>query len=140
MPYRKRRRTILEHGPDPIDAYVGSRLKIRRAGLRMSQTKMGEVTGVSFQQIQKYENGMNRIGAGNLYKISKALGVEVGYFFEGVEDAVIVDATPQGEIPDEDPMNAIESTRLARDFIRIKDDMVRRRIRELFKELTKHER
>ena len=138
MPYRKRRRTIKDDGPDPIDVYVGDRVKTLRKGLRISQTRLGDALGMSFQQVQKYENGMNRIGASNLLKISKTLGVDVEFFFEGIEDAVKVDAEPQGEIPDQDPMKAVESMRLVRDFVRIKDDMVRRRIRELFKELAKN--
>ena len=137
MPKGKRRRTIKDDGPDPIDVYIGARVKARRKGLRISQTKLGDACGVSFQQMQKYENGMNRIGASNLLKISKALDVEVSYFFEGVEAAVNVDATPQGKIPDEDPMKAVESTRLARDYIRIKDPGVRKRISQLFKVLAR---
>ena len=139
MPKGQRRRTIRDDGPDPIDTYVGDRVKTRRRELRLSQTELSNVLGVSYQQVQKYENGTNRIGAGNLLRFAKALDVEVGYFFEGLEAAVKVDAEPQGKIPDEDPMKAIESTRLARDFVRIKDNMVRRRIRELFKELAKAE-
>ena len=136
MPKGKRRRTILEDGPEPIDVYVGSRLKVLRHGLRISQTKMGEATGVSFQQVQKYENGMNRIGAGNLYKFSKALGVDVAYFFDGVDGAVNVDATPPDEIPEEDPLSAKESVRLAHDFIRIKDEDVRKQFSQLVKVLA----
>ncbi|MBT4938769.1 MAG: helix-turn-helix transcriptional regulator, partial [Rhodospirillaceae bacterium] len=58
----RRRRTIKDDGPDPIDKYVGSRVRARRVGLRISQTKLGEAIGVTFQQVQKYENGTNRIG------------------------------------------------------------------------------
>ena len=136
MPSGKRRRTIKDDGPDPIDVCVGGCVKFRRVDLLISQTKLGGTCGVTFQQMQKYENGMNRIGASNLLKISKALDVEVSYFFEGVEAAVNVDATPQGKIPDEDPMKAVESTRLARDYIRIKDAGVRKRISQLFKVLA----
>ena len=81
----RRRRTIKDDGPDPIDKYVGSRVRARRVGLRISQTKLGDAIGVTFQQVQKYENGTNKIGASNLYKMSKSLGVEVAYFYDGVE-------------------------------------------------------
>ena len=81
-----RRRTVRIDGPDPIDRYVGSRVRARRVGLRMSQTKLGNAIGVTFQQIQKYENGANRIGASNLFKIGQALGVEVSFFFDGMPD------------------------------------------------------
>ena len=80
-----RRRTIKDDGPDPIDKFVGSRVRARRVGLRISQTKLGDAIGVTFQQVQKYENGTNRIGASNLFKISKTLSVEVAFFFEGLD-------------------------------------------------------
>ena len=139
MPYRKRRRTILRDGPDPIDAYVGDRVKSRRKGLRISQTMLGQELGVSFQQVQKYENSMNRIGASNPLKISKALGVEVGYFFEGVEGTINVGVSPKAEIPEEDPLSAKESTSLAKDFVRIKDAGVRTNFARLVKMLAKEE-
>jgi len=67
----------------PMDAVVGSRLRSRRKQLRISQEKLGKEVGVSFQQVQKYENGTNRIGAGRLAEISKVLDVPVAYFFTG---------------------------------------------------------
>jgi len=67
----------------PMDALVGSRLRTRRKQLRISQEKLGKEIGVSFQQVQKYENGTNRIGAGRLAEISKVLDVPVAYFFTG---------------------------------------------------------
>ena len=81
-----RRRTIKDDGPDPIDRYVGSKVRARRVGIRLSQTKLGEAIGVTFQQVQKYENGTNRVGASNLFKIAKTLGVDVAYFFEGAQE------------------------------------------------------
>ena len=137
MPKGKRRRTIKDDGPDPIDVYVGDRVKSRRKGLRISQTMLGQALGVSFQQVQKYENGMNRIGASNLLKIAKALGVDVPYFFDGLEGAVMVDVSPQGEVLDEDPMSIAKSTRLAHDYFRIKDDGVRNKFSQLVKVLAK---
>ena len=71
--------------PDPIDVHVGGRVRARRKMLGLSQTQLGNGLGVSFQQVQKYERGANRIGASRLFKISKALDVQVGYFFEGAE-------------------------------------------------------
>ena len=67
----------------PMDAFVGSRLRSRRKQLRISQERLGKEVGVSFQQVQKYENGTNRIGAGRLAEISKVLDVPVAYFFTG---------------------------------------------------------
>ena len=82
------RRTVKDFGPDPIDQYVGSRVRARRVGLRMSQTNLGQTIDVTFQQVQKYENGTNRISASNLYKIAKALAVDVSYFFDGIPESL----------------------------------------------------
>lgn len=69
-------------GPDPIDVHVGTRIRHQRTAQQISQTKLGNALGVSFQQIQKYESGVNRIGASNLYRVSQALGVHISYFFD----------------------------------------------------------
>ena len=137
MSYYKRRRTIKDDGPEPIDVYVGTRVKARRQGLRISQTTLSQALGNSFQQVQKYENGTNRIGASNLLKISKALGVDVAYFFEGVDENVNLDVVAQENEFEEDPMSNKESTRLAHDFIRIKDRSVRKQFSLLVKALAK---
>ena len=81
-----RRRTIKDDGPDPINRYVGSRVRARRVGIRLSQTKLGEAIGVTFQQVQKYEKGLNRIGASRLQQISRTLQVPPSFFFEGAPD------------------------------------------------------
>ncbi len=76
--------------PNPIDAHVGSRVWLRRILLGMSQERLGDSMGLTFQQVQKYEKGANRIGASRLYHISKILDVPVGFFFEeapGIEDS-----------------------------------------------------
>ena len=70
---------------NPVDAYVGNRLKIRRNELGISQTKISEMVGITFQQVQKYEKGLNRIGSSRLYEFSKILKVPVSYFFDGYE-------------------------------------------------------
>jgi transcriptional regulator with XRE-family HTH domain len=75
-----------KHGPHPTDKYVGGRLRTRRLMLALSQTQLGETLGVSFQQVQKYENGANRIGAAGLQRISEILQVPVEFFFEGAPD------------------------------------------------------
>jgi len=69
-----------------VDAWVGARVLLRRRELGLSQAELGEKLGVSFQQVQKYEKGRNRVSAGMLYEISKALDVPVGYFFEDFEE------------------------------------------------------
>jgi transcriptional regulator with XRE-family HTH domain len=135
-----RRRTIKDDGPDPIDRYVGSRVRARRVGIRLSQTKLGEAIGVTFQQVQKYENGTNRIGASNLFKISKTLGVDVAYFFEGVQE--IADSM-MGDAPDvpltsvkEDPLTSRDAIELMHNYYRVKDPNVRKRLAQFVKTLA----
>lgn len=77
--------------PDPIDIHVGGRIRLRRTILRMSQEKLADQLDITFQQVQKYENGSNRVGASRLYNISQILGVEVGYFYEGYESDITYD-------------------------------------------------
>jgi|SRR6516225_5921436 len=78
--------------PNPIDQHVGSRVRMRRLMLAMSQEKLGFALGLTFQQVQKYEKGMNRIGASRLQQISHILQVPVAFFFEGAPNAL----APQG--------------------------------------------
>ena len=72
--------------PSGIDRVVGQRLRWRRRELRLTQEKLGELLSLTFQQVQKYEKGVNRISAGRLYEISAALGVQVAYFYEGASE------------------------------------------------------
>ena len=136
-----RRRTIKDDGPDPVDKYVGSRVRARRVGLRISQTKLGEAIGVTFQQVQKYENGANRIGSSNLYKISKTLGVNVAFFYEGVESIDETETPPElSDVPqatfDSDPMLSREAIELMHNFYRVKDESVRQRLAQFVKTLA----
>lgn len=75
-------------GANPIDSHVGNRIRVRRTLLGLSQGKLGEALGLTFQQIQKYERGANRVGASRLYDLARVLGVSVGYFFDAMPDAV----------------------------------------------------
>lgn len=142
------RKPLAEEGPDPIDRHVGTRIRGRRVGLRISQTKLGHSIGVTFQQIQKYESGTNRVGASNLFKIAKALGVDVAFFFEGVAP---LDATatsppaafglaglsdaPSGAL-DVNPMNSREAYELMHNYFRIPDPLVRKRLFQLIRILA----
>lgn len=76
----------MTRGPDPIDVHVGSRVRQRRKMLGLSQTQLANELGLTFQQVQKYERGTNRIGSSKLWRISKTLDVPVNYFFEGLPD------------------------------------------------------
>ena len=136
-----RKRTIKDDGPDPIDRYVGARVRARRVGIRLSQTKLGEAIGVTFQQVQKYENGTNRIGASNLFKIGKTLGVEVAYFFEGVEQlpkAQVTGEPVEGvSVPfQDDPLTSREAIELMHNYYRVKDSTVRKRLAQFVKSLA----
>ena len=82
--------------PNPIDAKVGARLKMRRLTLEMSRTKVGEALDISYQQVQKYENGTNRISASRLQQIADFLGVTPGYFFEDACPGTAAAAIPLG--------------------------------------------
>ena len=137
-----RRRTIKDDGPDPIDRYVGTRVRTRRVGLRISQTKLGEAIGVTFQQVQKYENGTNRIGASNLYKISRTLGVDVAFFYEGIEgleetnEYFELSDIPQGTF-ESDPMSSREAIELMHNFYRVSDESVRKRLAQFMRTLAR---
>jgi transcriptional regulator with XRE-family HTH domain len=137
------RKPVAEEGPDPIDRHVGTRIRGRRVGLHISQTKLGHSIGVTFQQIQKYESGTNRVGASNLFKIAKALGVEVSFFFEGVsrdEAATVAPSLGFAEPPqqsfDINPMNSRESFELMHNYFRIPDPVVRKRLFQLIRILA----
>ena len=129
---------------DPIDRYVGSRVRVRRLGLGMSQTKLGQAIGVTFQQVQKYENGANRVGASNLYKMAKAMGVDVGFFYDGMPKSAAKGkgkgtrgrrARPSVEIAG-DPTRSREIITLMHNYARINQPRLRKRVFELVKSLA----
>jgi len=129
---------------NPVDAHVGSRVRMRRTLLGLSQEKLGEALSLTFQQVQKYERGANRIGASRLYQISKVLEVPVSFFFEEMTEPVI--GTPEAaaiglsERPPEfeqDPLAKRETLELVRAYYKISDPKVRRRVFELVKAIGK---
>lgn len=119
---------------DTIDAFIGSRVRLRRMTLGLSQEQLGEALGLTFQQVQKYEKGLNRIGAGRLYRIAQALSAPIEFFFEGLpacasrdDAAAVIErnteiqsfiASPDGHV-------------LALSFQRIQDPATRRRVLDL---------
>lgn len=127
-----------KEAPDPIDIHVGQRLKARRVGLRISQSDIGKTLGVTFQQIQKYENGANRIGASNLYRLAKALNVDVSYFFEDLASASKVKSLSDQpfEAFEHDPMTQSESIKLVHNYFRIANPAVRARVFQLVKSIS----
>jgi len=131
--------------PNAVDAHVGQRIRQRREWQNMSQTTLGEAIGVTFQQVQKYEKGVNRVGAGRLQQISKALKVEPSYFFEDTLNKIRSEersASNQINIPPEvvEFVVSKEGIELIRAFSRVGDYRVRRRIVMLVKSLGAHER
>lgn len=129
--------------PSPTDVHVGSRVRLRRTLLGMSQEKLGEAIGLTFQQVQKYERGANRIGASRLYDLSRVLDVPVSFFFDDMpEDGPVgIDSANGAPAPGElDPMAKRETLELVRAYYRIDDPAVRKRIFELTKAVASADR
>ncbi|MDR6953447.1 transcriptional regulator with XRE-family HTH domain [Ancylobacter sp. 3268] len=130
---------MTKKSPNPIDRHVGSRVRMRRMMINMSQEKLGESLGITFQQIQKYEKGTNRIGASRLQNISSVLGVPVAFFFEGAPSTGV---TMSGLAEEASPayvadfLATSEGLALTRAFTRISDPKVRRRIVDLVETLA----
>jgi transcriptional regulator with XRE-family HTH domain len=125
--------------PNPIDKHVGSRVRMRRMMLSMSQEKLGDALGLTFQQVQKYEKGTNRIGASRLQQISHILQVPVEFFFEGAPNV----HGPSGGAKDaasatylSDFLATSEGLSLTRAYTRIKEPKLRRRIVDLVEEIA----
>jgi transcriptional regulator with XRE-family HTH domain len=128
-----------DNEPNPIDRHVGARVRLRRKMLKMSQETLGDSLGVTFQQVQKYERGANRIGASRLYRTSQVLGVPVGYFFEGL---AVAEKAAQGFAEDDqtpliyDFIASPEGVALASAFGQITDPQVRKRVLDLVRALA----
>ena len=123
--------------PNPVDVHVGSRVRLRRTLLGMSQEKLGDALGLTFQQVQKYERGANRVGASRLYDLSRVLDVPVSYFFEEFGDASAPMGTGEaaGDPYQANPMMKRETLELVRAYLRISDPQIKRRVFELTKAL-----
>ncbi len=118
------RRTIAKDGPHPIDVHVGSRVHLRRTLLVMSQTQLGEKLGITFQQIQKYERGINRISASRLYRLSHILDVPVSFFFDDLDEGA-------GARSPDDILLKRETLELVLAYYRIGNPAVREGLRKL---------
>ncbi len=130
--------------PNPTDKYVGSRVRMRRMMLGMSQEKLGDGLGLTFQQVQKYEKGTNRIGASRLQQISHILQVPVAFFFEGAPD-LSGGLRPEGmsEAPSpayvSDFLATSDGLALTKAFMRIRNAKLRRRIVDLVEQIAGEE-
>ena len=132
--------------PNPIDVHVGSRVRLRRMLVGMSQEKLGVQMGLTFQQIQKYEKGTNRIGASRLYQISRILGVPVQFFFEEAPMEMNMAATGGGGFEETKSeafimefLNSREGLELNRAFVKIADTKQRKRVVDLVRSMADDE-
>jgi transcriptional regulator with XRE-family HTH domain len=129
----------------PVDTFVGSKLRARRIMLGLSQEAIGRAIGVTFQQIQKYERGINRMGSSRLYDFGKLLSVPIAYFFEGYE----VTGHEEGDYPaglaeerdtfEHEKISSRETLELVRAYYSIKDEKVRKRFADLLKSMADQE-
>ena len=130
--------------PHHVDVHVGQRLRARRTLMGMSQSKLGNAVGLTFQQIQKYERGANRIGASRMYALSRVLDVPVAYFFEEMPPEISGKggkpvpgmAEKYQEEFSHDPLAKRETLELVRAYYRIKEPNVRKRLFDLAKSLA----
>lgn len=133
---------MAKKAPNPIDKHVGSRVRMRRMMLSMSQEKLGDALDLTFQQVQKYEKGTNRIGASRLQQISHILQVPVAFFFEGAPNlhAQVAGSPGFTEAPSpayvSDFLATSEGLALTKAFMRIKNAKLRRRIVDLVEEIA----
>ena len=95
--------------PNPIDVHVGNRIRLRRTLLGLSQEKLASLLGLTFQQVQKYERGMNRVGASRLWDIGKVLEVPVGFFYEDMDEEVAKQSPRMFSLPDSTPLTLAEA-------------------------------
>ncbi len=138
--------TDREGRPSPIDVHVGTRIRLRRTLLGMSQERLGEALGLTFQQVQKYERGVNRVGASRLFDLSRVLDVPISFFFDDMPDSLATAFGGQPSrrasgLPDlgdefsDDTLNRRETLELVRAYYRITDPAVRKRVFDLIKSM-----
>ena len=125
--------------PNPIDIHVGARVRARRKQFGMSQSKLGEALNLTFQQVQKYEKGTNRIGSSRLYQLSKVLDVPISYFFDDMPAEISekrATGLAEGTGFEGDPLAQQETRQLVRAYYRIPNPHLRNQVRRLVKALA----
>jgi transcriptional regulator with XRE-family HTH domain len=134
-------KATIKKAPNPIDKHVGSRVRMRRMMIGMSQEKLGDKLGITFQQIQKYEKGTNRIGASRLQQIATVLSVPVSFFFEGapVPETGGGHSEPASPAYVSDFLATSDGLALTKAFMKVKDAKVRRRIVDLVEAMVAEE-
>jgi transcriptional regulator with XRE-family HTH domain len=135
-----------EGRPSPIDVHVGSRIRLRRTLLGMSQERLGDQLGLTFQQVQKYERGVNRVGASRLFDLARVLDVPISFFFDDMPDGLAghvarrsTGAPTTPESIADDTMTRRETLELVRAYYRIADPNQRKRLFELVKAMARVE-
>ena len=143
---------VNDNEPNPVDVHVGNRIRLRRTILHITQQQMAEMLGLTFQQIQKYEKGMNRVGASRLWDISRVLEVPMGFFFEDMDEDVVKNSPrmlgkDQNEKTyyfeedrrtfDDDPMKRKETLELVRAYYKIPNRSIARNLFNLMVALSK---
>jgi transcriptional regulator with XRE-family HTH domain len=132
--------TDADKTPNPVDLYVGGRIRMRRRTLGVSQEKLADDLGLTFQQVQKYERGANRVSASKLYEIARSLSIPVAYFFEGLNDPVSGGVADQGaDAILHDFLMTQEGVELASLFPMIRRPRIRRRILDLVRAMVEEE-
>ena len=128
---------MIKSSPDPVDIHVGARVRLRRTLLGMSQEKLGKALGLTFQQVQKYERGANRIGSSRLYQLSRILDVPVSFFFDEMVSETTRKAEGMAEgnkqVFEVDKLSRRETLELVRAYYKITDPTVRKKIFEMVK-------
>jgi len=128
-------------GPNPVDIHVGTRLRLRRTLAGMSQETLARAVSLTFQQIQKYESGSNRIGASRLFQFAQILGVSVDFFYDNMPEAIQseVFSVAKGQRPplEEDPYARRETLELVRAYYKISEPTVRRKLLDFTKTLSR---
>lgn len=134
--------------PDPVDVHVGARLRLRRNLLGLSQEQLAKSCGLTFQQIQKYERGTNRMGSSRLFQFAKLLDVSISYFFDDVRAERVAMYAPLGFAeqeqapleglgqPETELLHRRETLELIRAYYRINDSKTRRKVYELIKSMA----
>lgn len=130
---------------NPVDAHVGYRVRLRRMLIGMSQERLGDLLGLTFQQVQKYERGINRIGAGRLYEVAEILGVPINFFYEGMDGIQVPAEHGNGNGHENgngkpsavmDFLSSNEGIQLSAAYMGIKDVKVRRKILDLVRSIS----
>jgi transcriptional regulator with XRE-family HTH domain len=126
--------------PHPVDVHVGSRVRMRRVLLGMSQEKLGENLGLTFQQVQKYEKGSNRIGASRLWEIARSLDVPISFFYDGLQASLNRNSAGFEEVDSQDFVldfvHSSEGLQLIKCFVQISDSRVRRSLVQMVRALS----